>query len=294
VVEKIKGKILVTGADGMLGSAVVKELADAFPLIVSTIKDLDITDEKKVNQVIADYKPWIIIHTAAFTDVDGCEDAPELAYKVNALGAKNIAFALSQTGSTLIYISTDYIFDGSKDRPYREDDEVNPISVYGKTKLEGERFVASLVNNFIIIRSSWLFGKGKLGFVEKIIEQAKTKKTISVVADKSGSPTYVNDLAKAILNIIFLMEKGGFSPKKSVFHITNSGFCSWIEYAKKIIEFSGIEGITLKPVNCDEFKFKARRPRFSALDNSRYNKLTGKSMRPWQDALKEYLQCTKN
>jgi len=278
----------------MLGYALVKELADAYPVIASTIKDLDITEEKKVDQAIVDYKPWIIIHTAALTDVDGCEDTPELAYRVNALGAKNIAHAASQTGSILIYISTDYIFDGYKNRLYREDDEVNPVSVYGRTKLEGERLLASQLDNFIVIRSSWLFGKGKVGFVEKILEQAKTKKTISVVADKYGSPTYVNDLAKAILNIIRLIEKGTFSPKRDFFHITNSGFCSWVEYAKKIMEFSGIEGIALKPVSCDEFKFKAMRPRFSALDNSRYNKLTGKPMRPWQDALKEYLQCSKN
>ncbi len=294
MVEKTKSKILITGSDGMLGAALVNELSRKRTVIGTTIRNLDITDGKKVKQVLLENRPGFVIHTAAFTDVDGCEDAPGLAYNVNALGTKNVASASKEAGAILIHISTDYIFDGETDTPYLEDFLPNPISVYGRTKLDAERFVVQESGKFIIVRSSWLFGKGKIGFVEKIMEQAKTKKTISVVSDKYGSPTYVNDLAEAIFTIINLAEIGDFVVQKSIFHITNSGFCSWVEYAKKIIELSKIGGVNINPVSSEVFKFKAKRPRFSVLDNSRYNELTGKPMRPWEEALEEHLKCLKN
>lgn len=294
MVAEIKHKVLITGSDGMLGTALVDELSANFAVIGTTIKDLDITNSRKVKQVILENKPWLVINTAALTDVDGCEDTPELAYNVNALGTKNIAQASKEVGAILIQISTDYIFDGETDKPYSEDSSPNPISVYGRTKFEGERFLAKELNRFIIVRSSWLFGKGKIGFIEKIIAQARAKKEISVVADKYGCPTYVKDLAIEILRILKLIKNNNLSPQKEIFHITNSGFCSWIEYAKMIIDIAKIEGVVLKPIKSEEFKFKAKRPKFSVLDNSRYNKLTGEPLRSWQEALKEYLQCLEN
>lgn len=292
--EETKKTILIIGCDGMLGRAVLKEFTGHYPVIGTSINDLDITDTFKLKQVITGAKPWFVIHTAAFTDVDGCEDKPELAYEVNALAARNIAKASNSVGAGVIYLSSDYVFDGTRDKPYTEDLKPNPLSVYGRTKLEGEIFLAQELENFIIIRSSWLYGRGKIGFVEKIIKQAESKKAISVVADKYGSPTYVKDLSRAILEVVFLAEKVKSISPKSILHITNSGFCSWVEYAEKIIEFSGIKGVAVKSISPEEFNFKAKRPRFSVLDNSKYNKLSGKPLRPWQDALKEYLQCSKN
>ncbi len=294
MVEKAKNKILITGVEGMLGGALFQELAKHYPAIGTSQRILDITDAKKVKQVILDNKPWIVIHIAAMTDVDGCEDAPELAYNVNALGTRNVARASKSAGAILIYLSTDYVFDGTKGEPYAENSNTNPISVYGRTKLDGEIFVAEELDSFIIIRSSWLFGEGKIGFVEKIIEQAKTKKIVSVVADKYGSPTYVNDLAQAIGKLISLIENRQFIPQRSTFHITNSEFCSWFEYAGKIIEFAKIEGAVLKPISSKEFVSKAKRPKFSVLDNTHYNELTGRPLRPWREALGEYLQCSRN
>ncbi|MDP2939745.1 MAG: dTDP-4-dehydrorhamnose reductase [Candidatus Omnitrophota bacterium] len=294
MVEKAKGKILITGAEGMLGSNLFQELTNHYSLVATTQKDLDITDAKKVKQVILSNQPWIVIHTAALTDVDGCESQPRLAYNANALGTKNIVEATKIVGCLLFFLSSDYVFDGESNKPYKEEAIPNPINVYGETKLEAEKFVATALNSFVIIRSSWLFGKGKIGFVEKILQQAKTEGQVRVVADKYGSPTYVKDLAKAILTIIYLIEKGQFIPEKSFLHITNSGFCSWLEYAKKVIELSKIEGVSLVSISPEEFNFKAKRPRFSVLDNSRYNKLTGKPQRPWQEALGEYLRCLAN
>jgi dTDP-4-dehydrorhamnose reductase len=294
VVEKTENIILITGSDGMLGSVLSSELTSYYPVIGTTLKDLDITDASQVKHVISDIRPFIVVHLAALTDVDYCEEAPELAYNVNARGAQNIAQASSAAKAILIYLSTDYIFDGAKDTPYTEDSAPSPISIYGQTKLEGERFIQEELNNFVIIRSSWLFGKGKVGFVEKILEQAKTKESIRVVADKFGSPTYVNDLASAINKLIDLIEQRKFIPERSALHITNSGFCSWVEYANKIIDLADIKGVTVTPITQEEFTFKAKRPRFSVLDNSRYNKLTGQPLRPWQQALEEYLLCFKN
>ncbi len=294
MVEKTKRRILVTGSTGMLGSAVLRELSSGYEVLGTSQNDLDITDGLKVGQFIAEARPWLIIHAAALTDVDGCEVTPGLAYDINALGTKNIAQAAKLVGAILIYLSTDYIFDGASKNPYTEGALPNPLSVYGKTKLAGEGFIAEELESFVIVRSSWLFGKGKIGFVEKIIEQAKIKKRLRVVGDKFGTPTYVNDLARAIFEIISLADKGKFIPQREIFHITNSGFCSWLEYAQKIIELSGIEAVTLKPIKQEEFNFKAQRPRFSVLDNSRYIKLIGNPLRRWEDALEEYLKCRNN
>lgn len=294
MVGKTKGKILITGAEGRLGSALFQELNKRYPTVGTQQKDLDITDSQKVNEAILKVKPWMVVHTAALTDVDSCEETPKLAYEVNALGTRNVVQASKAAGTILAYISTDHIFDGTENKPYTENQIPHPINIYGQTKLEGERFVAENLDNFLIIRTSWLFGKGKAGFVEKIIEQAKIKKTISVVADKYASPTFSLDLAQAILEIIYLIEKKQFVPGKSVLHITNSGFCSWFEYAKKILELAKIEAVALEPIKSEDFKSKAKRPQFSVLDNSYYNKLSGKPLRLWTEALKEHLQCLKN
>lgn len=292
--EKIKDKILITGAQGLLGSAIVKA-AQGYEVYATDFKDLDITEVNKVKARLRKVKPQIVIHVAAYTDVDGCEKNPQIAYRVNVDGTRNIAQACCEVGAKLIFISTDYVFDGNKNTPYREEDEVNPLGVYGKTKAEAEEIVCNLVPQHLIVRSSFLFGKGKKGFVEAIIEQAKKNKTVKVVCDKYGTPTYVNDLAAAIIGLAepIVKDKFHFS-EKNILHITNSGFCPWIEYAQKAIEFAQIKGVTILPVRLKDFPFKAKRPVFSVLDNSRYKSITGELLRSWQLALKEYIEneCT--
>lgn len=267
----------------MLGRALVKAAQGPFAAFSTDIRDLDITQKDKVKEKILGISPDIIIHAAAYTDVDGCEKHPEVAAKVNVEGTRNISEAAAQANAALVFISTDYVFDGAQKIPYREEDAVNPISAYGKSKAEAEKIVSGL-KQYLIIRSSFLFGQGKRGFVEAILEQAKKNKTVKVVCDKYGTPTYVNDLAAAILSLCAMMPQG-------LLHITNAGYCSWIEYAQKIVEFAKIKGITFLPLRLKDYPFSARRPAFSVLDNSQYRKIAGGLLRPWQEALKEYVEC---
>jgi dTDP-4-dehydrorhamnose reductase len=293
-VEETKLRILVTGAEGNLGSAIIEELSSVFEVIGTEQSTLDITEAGKIKSSFNNFSPKIIIHTAAQTNVDGCEMNQELAYKVNIEGTRNVVGAAKDIKAMLFYISTDYIFDGENKKPYSEVDKPNPLNVYGKSKLEGEKIVGANLNRYFIIRSSWLFGKKRKTFVEKIIDQAKMIKSINVVDPKIATPTYVKDLAGAITRIIDFYSK---NPDKAnlfgIYNITNSGFCSWLEYAKKILEYSHIEGVKLNPVTQEQFAVKAKRPVYSVLDNSKYNSVFSYRLRPWQEALKEYI-CSMN
>jgi len=294
-VEKTESKILITGAEGMLGMALKKAAEGRFQIESTDFKDLDITKKEKVFEKFQQLKPQTVIHCAAYTDVDGCEKRPEVAYEVNVRGAKNIAEAVKSAGAVLIFVSTDYVFDGNKKSPYTEEDQTNPLGVYGRTKLEAEKVIRQLLNRHLSIRSSFLFGKGKKGFIEAILEQARLNKSAKVVSDKFGSPTYVKDLAGAVISLCdFVEEKKLVFAENNILNITNAGSCSWIEYAQKVLEFSGIKGVTLFPMRLADYPFKAQRPPYSVLDNSKFISLTGQALRPWQEALKEYLQCSKN
>lgn len=277
-------RILVTGSNGQLGKALQKVLPkkDSF---FTTRKDFDITNEKETVQQIASVRPEIVIHTAAYTDVDGCEKNPSLAFLINVKGTENIVLACQKIGAKAIYISTDFVFDGKKKSPYKEEDLPNPLSVYGKTKVQGEEIIKKLPK-YYIIRTAWLFGNGK-NFVRTILELSKKQKEIKVVNDQVGCPTYAFDLAKAIWQLI--QKKSPFG----VYHITNSGQCSWYEFAKEILKLEGkSKKVEIKPITSKEWqKIKpdsAKRPKYSVLDCSRVKKL-GIKIRPWQEALKSYL-----
>ena len=196
--------------------------------------------------------------------------------------------------AVLIFMSSDYIFDGEIDRSYKEDDEPNPLSAYGRSKLAGEKIIQSALQEFVIIRSSWLFGEGKRGFVQVILEAIRHKKPLKVVSDKIGSPTYVVDLAMAISKIInLILSKQYDFRRNNVVHITNSGACSWFDMAKYMVDCLQVNGLDLKKISLAEYPFKAKRPRYSPLDNTRYEKITGMRMRPWQEALGEFIKCQK-
>ena len=293
--ERTKKEILIIGADGLLGKALAREMSPAHNILGTALRDLDITDGPKVNELCRQICPKIIILTAAYTDVDGCEDNVALAHRVNAKGARNVAQAAKTTGAVLIFMSTDYVFDGEKESPYQESDEPRPISVYGRSKLQGEKAIESVLENFIIIRSSWLFGEGKRGFVQAIIEALREKKPLKIVSDKWGSPTYVVDLSRAMskLTNLILKEEYDFKNGHTV-HITNSGVCSWFDIAEHIAKILKFKATDLNKTSLAEYSFKARRPRYSALDNSRYNKMTASPLRPWQEAMKEFLECQKS
>ena len=287
-------KILITGSNGMLGRALCHGLSDKHEVIgldIVAIYDLpftihkfiecDITDRERAIAEIVSIRPDIVIHTAAYTDVDGCEQNPEQAHRINARGTETIALACQKCGAFLYYISTDFVFDGEKKTPYTEEDLPNPISVYGSSKLEGERYVQSILNRSVIVRSSWLFGKGGRNFVDMLIKKAQGEKRIEIVNDQFGSPTYAKDLAEAIKILLSANRYG-------IYHITNSGSCSWYQFAQAVKEMAGLD-VEIVPVSSEQYHSPARRPKMSILDNRRYEELAGSELRPWKEALKEYI-----
>lgn len=277
-------KILITGAKGMMGSDLMKVLSQKkeYNLIGATRNDFDITDYSQTLQFLKDKRPDIVIHAAAYTKVDDCESHPETAYKVNEAGTKNVASGCKDINAKLICISTDYIFNGRKNIPYLENDIPEPLSVYGDSKLKGEQAVQDNLNDFIIVRTSWLFGRNGNNFISAILKQAEKTKTIKVVNDQTGSPTYTIDLSHAIEKLISCNAKG-------TFNITNSGECSWYQFAKKILELAGIKGVDVVPITSEELKRLARRPAYSILDCSKFKSVTNYNMRHWEEALKDYL-----
>jgi dTDP-4-dehydrorhamnose reductase len=276
-------KILITGCTGMLGTDLMKACTSAHGAAGVGSKDFDITDLKSTVDFIRSCKPDTIIHSAAYTDVDGCESNVDKAFKANALGARNIAIAAREVNASVAYISTDYVYDGTKTSPYFEYDAVNPLSVYGRSKLEGENFIKSLAGKYYIIRTSWLFGKNGKNFVRTMLELSKTRDELNIVNDQIGSPTYTTDLAIALKQLVESRCYG-------TYHLTNSEHCSWFDFAKEIFEIAGITHIKLNPVTTEEYARPAPRPKNSVLEKF-YWKLNGfQELRSYKDAVSEYIK----
>jgi dTDP-4-dehydrorhamnose reductase len=255
--------------------------------------ELDITDSERIYKEVTRINPDIVIHTAAYTDVDGCEKNRDLAFRVNALGTRNIALACQRFDTELLYISTDYVFGGEKNEPYLEFDRPNPQSTYAKSKYWGELYIMWLLNKFYIVRSSWLFGKNGENFVNRILNLAKKKEEIEVVNDQTGSPTYTKDLARAIAQLIGAEGEDSTTRAKpyGIWHITNSGQCSWYEFAKEILRDTGV---LVKPITSEKLNRPARRPKFSVLDNYVWRLQGWEPLRHWKEALKDYLKEIRN
>lgn len=261
------------------------QLPDALQTSGFTNIQCDITNREKTIEAIASAKPGIVIHAAAWTDVDGCELDPRKADAVNAGGTGNVALACEKIKAPLVYVSTDFVFDGRKNGPYNEKDVPAPLSAYGSSKLEGEKKLAVLKEH-VIIRTGWLFGRNGKNFIKAILDIAAKRKKIEVVDDQRGCPTYTPDLAKAIYVLLGRLLKRGFG--KEIFHISNKGIVSWFDYAREIIKLAGLE-TEIAPIKSSALKRPAPRPANSALDTSGFEKFTGCRMRGWQEALKEYL-----
>lgn len=276
-------KILVTGCKGMLGRELVSVFSEDYTVRGIDVDEADITDREKIIATIETIAPDLIIHTAAYTDVDGCEKNVGIAYRVNGVGTQNVAIACRQIDATLVYISTDFVFDGTKREPYLESDQSNPLNVYGKSKLRGERYVQTLLNKYFIVRTSWLFGGNGRNFVETILRLAKEKDKLNIVDDQVGSPTYTKDLAYEIKRLIKANSYG-------IYHISNNGSCSWYEFAKEIFKVTNLNHIKVIPVKSAELNRPAPRPSYSVLKNYRLELTIGDEMRRWQGALNDYLQ----
>ncbi len=273
-------RVALTGSNGMLGYAIRQVFTD-IELIGITRRDFDITDLDGSIAAIREISPDYLIHAAAYTDVDGNERSPEKAYLINGLGARNVVMACEKINCPVIYISTDYVFDGSKKEPYNEWDKPDPINQYGLSKFLGERFVMSLTNSFYIVRTSWLYGKNGKNFVDSIIRLMSGKKQIDVVDDQVGSPTYTYDLAVKLRELI----GRGYG----TYHITNTSQCSWYEFAVEIARLKSINNVEIRPITSDKIDRPAARPAFSVLGNTML-KLEGiKELRHWKNALEDYL-----
>ena len=277
-------KLLITGSKGQIGYYLQKALSDEhLELFLTDRNNMDITDYEQTNSTVATIKPDIIIHSAAYTSVDACETNPNEAYRVNALGTRNLAIACNNVNAKMLYISTDFVFDGTKESPYIEFDEPNPLNIYGKTKLAGEEFVKSLLNKFFIVRTSWLYGSHGNNFVKTIQNLAKQKGIIKVVDDQTGSPTFAEDLVEIILQLIKTDYYG-------IYHCSNDGQCSWYEFAKKIIEYAGLSEITIQPITSEELNRPAKRPNFSVLKNYMLELQSLNKVPHWMDSLESFLQ----
>lgn len=274
--------ILVTGVNGQLGYDVVKELNKRNIECLGIDKDeLDITDSKAVNEYIIKLRPEGVVHCAAYTAVDRAEDEGEICKKVNVDGTENIAKACKEIDAKMIYISTDYVFDGKGDEPFDVNGHIEPHSVYGKTKYEGELKVQEILEKYFIVRISWVFGINGNNFIKTMLRLGKEKESLNVVCDQIGSPTYTADLAPLLCEMVV-------SEKYGVYHATNEGFCSWAEFAQEIMDVAGLKA-KINPIPTSEYPAKAERPFNSRMSKKSLVDNGFKVLPTWKEALDKYL-----
>ncbi len=276
-------KILILGHKGMLGSDLMLRLMRAHDVTGRDVDAFDIVSADDCRRVVAECSPEVVINAAAYTNVDGCEANRERCFAVNAAGVKNVALACRGRGITLVHFSTDYVFDGRKRTPYVEEDLPAPLNVYGASKWEGEQFLRDLAERFILIRTAWLYGSHGNNFVKTILEKASTVKTLEVVDDQIGSPTYTRDLAAAVELLI----EGGHT---GIFHVTNRGRCSWYEFARKIVRYAGMNDVTIRPIGSEKLARPALRPSWSVLNCRKFTAVSGMTLPLWRSALRDYLK----
>jgi dTDP-4-dehydrorhamnose reductase len=275
-------RYLVTGSEGMLGKDLVGFLRHQNEEVVGwDLPEHDVTDVEKTINGIHQVGPDVVFHLAARTDVDGCEDDLAGATAVNFQGTWAVALGVEELSRKMVYVSTDYVFDGKSDRPYRENDTVNPLSVYGRTKLMGENAIRRSCRHHFIVRTSWLYGKHGRNFVDTIRQKSSQVPHIDVVNDQVGSPTYARDLCRPLWDI-------AKSKYFGTYHVTNSGQCSWFDLAVEIVRLTGAK-CEVAPIDTATAARKAPRPAYSVLDNREFKRRFGKELRPWQEALRSHL-----
>jgi dTDP-4-dehydrorhamnose reductase len=274
-------RVTIFGASGLLGKAFMREWSGDEVTGLGS-RDVDIRDVKRVQQVVQETRPEWIVLAAAYTDVDGCESNPDLAFAVNRDGAVNVAATAKQVGARLVFLSSDYVFDGKKTTPYKTGDTRNPQSVYGRTKAEAEVKLLELMPECCIARTSWLFGTGGKCFPDTILKLAASRPALDVVNDQRGCPTYTVDLARAIVQLCRKNASG-------IWHVTNADDCTWFEFAQKIVRGAGL-ATTVRPVSSQEMARPAPRPAYSVLSLTRLQDL-GIEMPSWRDALRRYLEA---
>ena len=277
-------RVFVTGVKGQLGYDVMNELEKrGLTGIGVDIDEMDITDAAACRKVISEAKPDAVIHCAAYTAVDAAEDNVDLCRRVNADGTRNIAEVCHDLDIKMMYISTDYVFDGQGTRPWEPDDERHPLNVYGQTKYEGELAVEELVKKFFTVRIAWVFGVNGKNFIKTMLRLGKERGAVSVVDDQVGSPTYTYDLARLLVDMIQTDKYGRY-------HATNEGLCSWYEFACEIFKKAGMDQVSVTPVTSEQFPAKAKRPSNSRMSKEKLTEAGFEDLPSWQDALERYLR----
>ena len=277
------GRILVTGAKGQLGTDLMNELAKrGIDGIGVDVDEMDITDPEACRRVISSSKAEAVIHCAAYTAVDAAEDQVEVCRKINGDGTRNVAEVCRDLGIKMMYISTDYVFDGQGERPWEPDDHREPLNVYGQTKYEGELAVEELVKKFFIVRIAWVFGLNGKNFIKTMLRLGRENGAVKVVEDQVGSPTYTYDLARLLVDMIQTEKYGRY-------HATNEGICSWYEFAVEIFKQAGMDQVAVTPVDSSGFPAKAKRPKNSRMSKEKLTENGFMRLPSWQDALNRYL-----
>ena len=275
-------KVLVTGVKGQLGFDVVGELNKrGITSIGVDIDEMDITDPESVKEVITKAAPDAVIHCAAYTAVDAAEDNVDLCRRVNRDGTQNIADICKELDCKMVYISTDYVFDGEGTRPWEPDDKQTPLNVYGQTKYEGELAVMNTLSKYFIVRIAWVFGINGKNFVKTMLNLAKTHDKLTVVNDQTGSPTYTYDLARLLVDMVL-------TDKYGIYHATNEGFVTWYDFACEIFKTAGVD-IEVLPVPSSEYPTRAKRPSNSRMSKDKLKENGFEPLPAWQDALKRYI-----
>ncbi len=275
-------RIAITGSRGQLGTALARVYAHE-TLLPIDLPEHDITDLDAITAALRAFAPDLIIHAAAMTNVDACETDPDLAYRVNTLGTRNVAVAALQTGAPMVYVSTDYVFAGDRTEPYWEFDEVRPLSVYGHSKWAGEQIVRQLLSPHYIVRTAWLYGDGPRNFVETVLRLARERGALTMVTDEVGSPTYAPDLAGAIARLVC-------HPAYGTYHLVNEGTCSRYEWAVEILRQAGLGDVPVEP--SQNYQRAARVPKHVSLRNLSGAEL-GIALRPWPEALAAYMAARR-
>ncbi len=275
-------KIIVTGCNGQLGREINRFYngRDDIDFINTDVDELDITNIEAVMKLAKEIKPYAIVNCAAYTAVDACETNRDLAFKVNVLGPRNLSIAASETGAKIVHISTDYVFDGTKNTPYYEFDELCPKSVYGVTKAQAEEMVKQFANRYFILRTAWLYGDGK-NFVKTMLRLSETNDIVKVVGDQFGTPTSAAELVKGIDSLLFTDNYG-------LFHATCEGSCNWAEFAEEIFKLTG-KKTKVQKITTQEYNAPANRPAHSILENYMFKMTNGYIFADWKDAIREYI-----
>ena len=276
-------KILITGCHGQLGRAINKEFANdhRFELVNTDVDELNICSIDDTMKMVKSIQPYAIINCAAHTAVDLCETDEDNAFKINAIGPRNLSIAATETGAKMIHVSTDYVFDGMGHRPYIETDAPAPKTAYGRTKLAGENFVKEMSNRFFIIRTAWLYGDGK-NFAKTMLRLSETNDKVRVVGDQIGSPTSASELAKAIHYLVPTDNYG-------LFHGTCEGYCSWADFAKEVFRLAGKKTV-VEAITTDQYPTPAKRPAYSVLENYMLKMTTDFKFAEWEAAIAEYMK----